>query len=76
MKYVSVNDTKNHISRLLRRVAAGEEIIIARRGTPIAKLVSLPPSERRQVGLDVGRYTVPDDFNQPTDEDGKDRTDP
>ena len=76
MKYVSVNDTKNHISRLLRRVAAGEEIVIARRGVPIAKLIALPPSEQRRVGLDTGRFTVPADFNRPSDEDGKDHTDP
>jgi prevent-host-death family protein len=74
MKYVSVNDTKNHISRLLRRVPAGEEIVIARRGVPIAKLVALPPSEQRQVGLDAGRFTVPADFNQTIKEDGKDHT--
>jgi prevent-host-death family protein len=75
MKYVSINDTKNHISRLLRRVAAGEEIVIARRGVPIAKLIALPPSEQRQVGLDTGRFTVPDDFNHPSDENGTDHTD-
>lgn len=76
MKYVSINDTKNHISRLLRRVAAGEEIVIARRGVPIAKLVALPPSEQRQVGLDTGRFTVPADFNQTIEEDGRNHTHP
>jgi prevent-host-death family protein len=74
-KCVSINDTKNHISRLLRRVAAGEEIVIARRGVPIAKLIALPPSEQRQVGLDTARLTVPENFNHPSDQDGKDHTD-
>ncbi len=76
MKYISINDVKNHLSRLLRRVAAGEEIVIARRGTPIARIVPLAPSERRQLGIDEGRVTVPADFNRPIEEDGKDHVDP
>ncbi len=71
MKHISIHETKNHLSRLLRRVAAGEEIIIARRGTPIARIVPLIPSDTRQLGIDEGRITVPDNFNQPTEEDGK-----
>jgi prevent-host-death family protein len=72
MKYISIHETKNHLSRLLRRVAAGEEIVIARRGTPIARIVPLAPSETRQLGIDKGRITVPDDFNRPIEEDRKD----
>jgi prevent-host-death family protein len=76
MKYISINDVKNHLSRLLRRVAAGEEIVIARRGTPIARIVPLAPSEQRQLGIDEGRVTVPADFNRPIEEDRKDHVDP
>ncbi len=76
MKYIAINDVENHLSRLLRRVAAGEEIVIARRGTPIARIVPLAPSERRQLGIDEGRVTVPANFNQPIEEDGRDRADP
>ena len=54
-----------------RRVAAGEEIVIARRGTPIARIVPLTPSDTRQLGIDEGRVTVPDDFNQPIEDNGK-----
>ena len=72
MKYISIHETKNHLSRLLRRVAAGEEIVIARRGTPIARIVPLAPSDTRQLGIDESRITVPDDFNQPIEEDGRD----
>ncbi len=73
MKYISIHETKNHLSRLLRRVAAGEDIVIARRGTPIARIVPLTPSETRQLGIDKGRITVPADFNEPIEEDGRDR---
>jgi len=75
MDYISIHETKNHLSRLLRRVADGEEIVIARRGTPIARIVPLAPSENRQIGIDEGRITVPTDFNQSNDEDGRDRAD-
>ena len=74
MKYISIHETKNHLSRLLRRVAAGEEIVIARRGTPIARLVPLKPSDTRQLGIDEGRITVPANFNESIEGDGKDRT--
>lgn len=76
MKYISIHETKNHLSRLLRRVAAGEEIVIARRGTPIARLVPLKPSDTRQLGIDEGRITVPANFNEPIEGDGKDLAHP
>ncbi|HEX2463469.1 MAG TPA: type II toxin-antitoxin system prevent-host-death family antitoxin, partial [Thermoanaerobaculia bacterium] len=40
MKEVSVHEAKTHLSRLLRRVENGEEIVISRGGKPVAKLVS------------------------------------
>ncbi len=62
-KSVGVHEAKTHLSRLLARVAAGEEIQIARRGEVVARLV--PPRERspRRLGVDEGRFTVPDDFD-------------
>ena len=65
MHEVSVHSAKTHLSRLLRRVAAGEEIVIARSGKPIAKLVPLDQPAERQFGLDEGVFDVPDDFNAP-----------
>jgi prevent-host-death family protein len=43
---VNVHDAKTHLSRLLDRVARGEEIIIARAGKPIARLTPLSPTDR------------------------------
>ena len=69
MKTFGINEAKTHFSRLLRRVAAGEEVMIARGGTPVARLVPVVRSQPRQIGIDVGKVTVPEDFNRPLAED-------
>jgi prevent-host-death family protein len=66
---VSVHEAKTHLSRLLRRVAAGEEIVIARSGKPVARLTPVQEPERRTFGIDEGRFEVPDDFNAPLPDD-------
>jgi prevent-host-death family protein len=66
---VNIHEAKTHFSRLLERVALGEEVIIAKAGTPVAKLVPLKKaSERRIFGSAKGEFTVPDDFNDPDPE--------
>ncbi|MCP5517379.1 MAG: type II toxin-antitoxin system Phd/YefM family antitoxin [Verrucomicrobiales bacterium] len=61
---VSVHEAKTHLSRLLTRVAAGEEVIIHRHGRPAARLVSCEPEPvERQGGADRGRFSVPEDFD-------------
>lgn len=65
MKKVNVHEAKTHLSRLLQRVEAGEEIVIARAGKPVARLVPLSPAPRRQFGMDAGKFKVPDDFDDP-----------
>lgn len=61
---VNVHEAKTTFSQLLRRVAAGETVVISRRGKPTAKLIpwSAPP-ERREGGADRGRFSVPEDFD-------------
>ncbi len=65
MTEVGVHEAKTHLSRLLRRVAAGEEIVIARGGKPVARLVPVQHSQQRELGRDVGVFEVPDDFDAP-----------
>jgi prevent-host-death family protein len=63
---VNIHEAKTHLSRLLERVAIGEEIVIAKAGKPVAKLVpfnQLP--KKRFLGSAKGEFTVPDDFNDP-----------
>jgi len=48
---VNVQEAKTHLSALLARVAAGERIVLARHGKPIAQLVPLDPRPRRRLGF-------------------------
>lgn len=66
MKAVNTHDAKTHFSRLLRRVATGEEITIANRGVPVARLVPVPGKHTdRKLGMLRGKFVVPDDFDAP-----------
>ncbi|MCD6128200.1 type II toxin-antitoxin system Phd/YefM family antitoxin [Candidatus Bipolaricaulota bacterium] len=63
---VNVHEAKTHLSRLLARVEAGEEIIIAKAGKPIARLIPYekrPP--RRLPGSAKGRVLIRSDFDAP-----------
>jgi prevent-host-death family protein len=63
---VNIHEAKTHLSRLLERVAMGEEVIIAKAGTPVAKLVPLEVRpKKRSLGSAKGEFTVPEDFNDP-----------
>ena len=62
---VNVHEAKTQLSKLIRRVAAGESIVIARAGKPVAKLVPIEPAPKRVFGLDRGLFVVPDDFDDP-----------
>lgn len=64
---VNVHEAKTHLSRLLERVRAGEEIILAKAGEPYARLVPLPAQGERVPGLLKGRLT--DAFFEPLPED-------
>ena len=62
MKTINVHEAKTHLSRLLESVAEGEEIIIARAGKPIAKLVPLKSKPRRPGSL-KGKIRIHEDFD-------------
>jgi prevent-host-death family protein len=65
-KTVNVHEAKTHLSRLLKRVAAGEEIVIAKSGTPIARLVPMQSAlGNRTLGTDRGRIWIAHDFDAP-----------
>lgn len=68
MTQVNVHQAKTHLSRLLKRVAAGEEVIIARAGKPVARLVPVERAGRRALGTDRGLFEVPEDFDAPLPE--------
>lgn len=65
---VNIHDAKTHFSKLLERVALGEEIIIARSGEPIAKLSPLTQTKARKPGGAEG-LTIPESFFEALPED-------
>ena len=67
---VNVHEAKTGLSKLLRRVAAGEEVVIAKAGKPVARLVSISvPGRERKLGLDRGKVQIATDFDAPLPED-------
>lgn len=69
MKTVNIHEAKTHLSRLLKRVAAGEDVVIARAGRPIVRLVPVgPPIGERVLGSQKGKFIVPEDFDSPLPE--------
>ncbi|HKB69856.1 MAG TPA: type II toxin-antitoxin system Phd/YefM family antitoxin [Thermoanaerobaculia bacterium] len=70
MKTVNVHEAKTHLSKLLKRVEKGEEIVIANAGKPVAKLVQISGlPQKRTFGSEAGRFHVPEDFNDPLPDD-------
>lgn len=59
----TVHQAKTNLSKLLRKAARGEEVIIARGKTPVAKLVALPAKKKRVPGRWKGKiWYTPDAF--------------
>ena len=70
MDTVNLYEAKTHLSSLVERAAAGEEIVIAKAGRPLAKLVALTArTGPRPLGLLAGEVHVGDDFDDPLPED-------
>ena len=67
MKTVNIHAAKTHLSRLVADVAAGGEVIIAKHGKPMARLVPLAAEEPKQrvLGALAGKIKVPDNFDDP-----------
>ncbi|MBI5816237.1 MAG: type II toxin-antitoxin system Phd/YefM family antitoxin [Nitrospinae bacterium] len=57
MRSVNLHEAKTHLSKLVNAASAGEEIIIARSGKPVARLTPLEKPEPRRSGLAKGRVT-------------------
>ena len=62
---ITIHAAKTHLSRLILRVEAGEEIILARGRTPVARLVPMAPAPRRVLGALRGQLVVPAQFFEP-----------
>jgi prevent-host-death family protein len=67
MSVFNIHEAKTHLSRLLDRVAQGEEVIIAKSGRPVAKLVRVT-AEPRRPGRLKGRIRIGPEFDEPLPE--------
>ena len=66
MRTVNIYAAKTQLSRLVEAAAAGEEIIIAKAGKPVARLVPLAcPRQPRRLGILAGKLQIPEDFDAP-----------
>jgi prevent-host-death family protein len=64
--FVSLYDAKTHLSRLVDRAAAGEEIVITKNGVPLAKLVAAPSTRKKRRPVNaLGITSISDDFDEP-----------
>ncbi len=69
MRVVNIHEAKTHLSKLLEKVAAGEEIVIAKAGKPVARLVPTSSTSNKPIlGTERGKVTISDDFNDPLPE--------
>ena len=67
---VNVHEAKTHLSKLLQRVITGDEIIIAKSGQPVARLVPFEPkSAQRLPGSAQGEIWIAPDFDAPLPDD-------
>lgn len=65
---VNIHEAKTQLSKLIAKVEQGEEVVIARAGQPVARLVRANRSKRgRKLGEYAGRIWIADDFDAPLD---------
>ncbi|KKQ85569.1 MAG: Prevent-host-death family protein [Candidatus Woesebacteria bacterium GW2011_GWB1_38_8] len=69
MLTANIHEAKTNLSKLIAQVLQGKEVIIAKAGKPVAKLVEYKEKlELRRPGLWKGKVWIPDDFNQESEE--------
>lgn len=67
---INIHEAKTNLSRIVEEVAAGAEVLIAKAGKPMARLVPLQAKPaKKKLGLLKGKIKVPDNFNAPLPDD-------
>ena len=65
----NIHEAKTHLSRIVEEVAAGKEVVIAKAGKPMARLVPMKQAvTKKHLGLLKGKFKIPPDFNRPLPE--------
>lgn len=66
---INIHEAKTHLSRIVEEVAAGKEVVIAKAGKPMARLVPMKQGiTKKHLGLLKGKIKIPPDFNEPLPE--------
>jgi len=65
---VNMHEAKTRLSELVRLVEAGEKVVLARNGTPVAELVRAEPPKKREGGFLKGQIWISPDFDEPDPE--------
>ncbi|MCP4630075.1 MAG: type II toxin-antitoxin system Phd/YefM family antitoxin [bacterium] len=67
---VNIYEAKSKLSKLINQVIAGEEVIVAKAGKPVAKIVPFEkPTQNRKPGSAKGKLIISDDFDSPLPDD-------
>lgn len=69
MQTVNIHEAKSQLSRLIEAVVGGEEVVIAKAGTPLVRLVSVDQKPKLRFGLMKGKIKIAEDFDAPLPED-------
>jgi prevent-host-death family protein len=54
---VNIHEAKTHLSRLIEKALTGEDVVIAKAGRPLVRLVVIPPQPTRELGTAAGLIT-------------------
>ncbi len=69
METINIHEAKTHLSRIVEEVAAGAEVLIAKAGKPMVKMIPLDAGKAIRFGVLKGKIRVPDDFDAPLADD-------
>jgi prevent-host-death family protein len=69
MQTINIHEAKTHFSKLIDAAISGEEIIIAKAGTPVVKLIPLSKNKLRRFGILKGKLKIASDFDAPLPDD-------
>ncbi|WP_118181199.1 type II toxin-antitoxin system Phd/YefM family antitoxin [Paraburkholderia phosphatilytica] len=69
MQTVNIHEAKSQLSRLIEAAVGGEEVVIAKAGTPLVRLVPVDQKPKLRFGLMKGKIRITEDFDAPLPED-------
>ena len=69
MYQVNIHEAKTNLSKLIKKVINGEEVVIAKGNKPLVKMVHIEPNKaKRKLGTAIGKIKISKDFDAPLDD--------